>query len=301
MPGLYKISRPKYPNQQLNPSEIIETEFSIFRGFKLFLQESMKRYIFILLLLQGIFLYGQGEIDDQEKIFYRNERTLAILLNSNGGGLNFRYAKRIDAFRKTLYEAEFNFQKHPKEQKVVNETTNRSFVFGKLNSLYTLKSSIGYQKEHFRKRDLGGISIRSFYNIGPSIAFLKPVYYEYYDISTQKIFSSKFIPHNLDIIGKDTWATGLNETTLIPGVYGKIGCTFEYSRIDAVFHALEAGIGFDAYLNKIRIVDTPPEKILFVLPDDYFVLTLFLSYRFGKVIDTKFNPKRTAVDDMILK
>jgi hypothetical protein len=261
----------------------------------------MKKLIFILLSLQSIAIFGQGEIDEQDKIFYRNERTYAFLLNSNGGGFNFRYAKRIDAFRKTLYEVELNYLKHPKEQKVTIEGTNRNIIYGKLNSVYTLKGAIGYQKELFRKRDLGGISIRTFSNVGPSIAIMKPVYYEYVDPVTLDPYYSKFLPHNFNLAGRGPYTMGFGELSISPGMYGKFGFSFEYSRIDEIFHALEIGVGFDSYLKKVRIMDTPPDKILFILPDDHFVLTLFISYRFGKVIDTKFNPKRSAIDDMMIE
>ena len=259
----------------------------------------MKLNLTILLFLQCFVVFGQGEIDDQEKIFYRNERTFAFLLNSNGLGFNFRYAKRIDAFRKTLYESEFNYLKHPKEQKATIEATNRNIIYGKLNSVYTLKGSIGYQKELFQKRDLGGISIRMFYNFGPSIAFMKPVYYEYFDITKQEYFYDKFQQHG-NFVGRGPFTKGFGEISLSPGFYTKLGFTFEYSRLDKVFHGLEAGVAIDGYIRKLKIMDVPSEKIFFVLPDNHFVLTLFVSYRFGKVVDAKFNPKRSAIDDMLL-
>jgi hypothetical protein len=261
---------------------------------------SMRKYLIIIIVAQCSFLFGQGEIDEQDKIFYRNERTFAFLLNSNGFGGNFRYAKRIDAFRKTLYEIELNYLKHPKEQKVTVDNTNRNIVYGKLNSVYTLKGAIGFQKEMFRKQDFGSISIRYFFNFGPTLAFQKPVYYEYFDSKTNDYYYEKFQEHNYDVSGKAPFTMGFGEITVSPGAYGKFGYSFEYSKVDAVFHALEASIALDAYVRKIKIMETPPEKILFVLPDDYFVLTLTISYRFGKVIDTKFSPKQNKVDDMLV-
>lgn len=250
--------------------------------------------------MQSISLFGQGEIDDQDKIFYRNERTFAFLLNSNGFGTNFRYAKRIDAFRKTLYEVEFNYLKHPKEQRATIESTNRNIIYGKLNSAYIFKGGIGYQKELFRKRDLGGISIRSFYNIGPSIAFLKPVYYEYYDLTKGEYYYDKFQQHG-NFVGKAPFTMGFGGLSVSPGIYGKFGFSFEYSRVDEIFHALEVGASFDAYAKKLEIMDTPSEKLFFILPDNYFVLTLFVSYRFGRVINAQFKPDNKAIENIILE
>lgn len=262
----------------------------------------MKRYyiIFILSTISAL-AYCQGEIDNQEKIFYRNERTFAFLLNSNGIGGNYRYAKRIDGFRKTLYEIELNYLKHPKEIKATIQTTNKNIIYGKTNSVYTLKGAIGFQKELFQKKDLGSISIRYFTNFGPSLAFKKPVYYEYYDQTTERLYYSKFEAHNYgNLSGRAPFTKGFNELSVVPGAYGKFGFTFEYSKIDEVFHALEIGVGFDAYIGPLDIMATPPQKVLFVLPDDQFVLTLFIGYRFGRIIDTQFNPKRSKIDNIIV-
>jgi hypothetical protein len=41
-------------------------------------------------------VYGQGELNEQQKIFFRNEMSFAILLNTDGFGLSYREGKRID-------------------------------------------------------------------------------------------------------------------------------------------------------------------------------------------------------------
>ncbi|MBN2485234.1 MAG: hypothetical protein JXB34_04590 [Bacteroidales bacterium] len=259
----------------------------------------MKAFAFILIVLHGYILFGQGEIDDQQTLFYRNERTFSFLLNSNGVGVGYRYAKRIDAFRKTLVEAEINYLKHPKEYRVLT-AYERRIVYGKLNSVIVLKGAIGYQKELFQKRDLGGISIRSFYNLGPALAIQKPIYYQYSD-NKGGYYTDEFKSHlsPYDFIGKAPLSEGLDKTSLSPGIYGKYGFSFEYSRIDQVYHALELGLAFDAYFRELKIMDTKPGKVFFILPDNYFVLTLFISYRFGKVIDAQYSNRSNRVEDIL--
>jgi len=51
-------------------------------------------YHFIILTL-----FAQGELSEQSRIFYRNERSIGALLNSNGYGVSGRYAKRINKSR----------------------------------------------------------------------------------------------------------------------------------------------------------------------------------------------------------
>lgn len=254
--------------------------------------------IYLFITLSCLSVFSQGELDEQEKIFYRNERTFAGLLNSNGVGFNFRYAKRIDGFRKSLYEAEINYLKHPKEKRITITETNRSIIYGKLNSVFTIKGALGNQKELFQKRDLGGISIRRFFNIGTTIAILKPVYYEYYVNGGYEY--DKFLEHGFPI-GRAPFKYGLDEISVSPGIYGKYGFSFEYSRIDEVFHAMEIGIAFDIYVRPLNIMSVPTEKVLYLLPDNHFIPTLFVSYRFGKVINSRFKNNQTTIDNLLIE
>ncbi len=141
-------------------------------------------FAFILLLsflfLQTNTLFAQGgELDEQKKIHYRNERTLAFSLNSNGWGMDYRYAKQIHFGKQWFYDAGFNVMKHPKEQKTVQESLSfRRYVYGKDNYVFNLQLAIGRQNQIFRKRDKGSVSIRTFYSAGTTLAVIKPMYYE---------------------------------------------------------------------------------------------------------------------------
>ena len=51
--------------------------------------------IAVVLLFGAVSLTAQGEIDKQQKVFFRNERSFALILNSDGYGLNYREAKEL--------------------------------------------------------------------------------------------------------------------------------------------------------------------------------------------------------------
>jgi hypothetical protein len=235
--------------------------------------------------------YSQGEIDDQEGIFYRNERTFAPIIKTEGYSFGFRYAKRLDGFRKSTYELELSYVKDESETKISfnsSQQVGSSFVYGKLNSFFTLHTGIGYQKELFQKRDRGGISIRYFYNFGPSIGILKPIYYLFDNFEEPQ----KFEPDvNANIQGKAPFIKGLDEIFIIPGAYGKFGFTFEFSKTDHIFSAIETGAELNLFVKKIPIMADNDTKFSF--------FSFFLSYRFGKVIDAKFKSDRNKIDDLI--
>ena len=242
----------------------------------------------ILLVIWGFSFFhnvtAQGEIDEQKRILYRNERTFGLFLSSNGLGGDFSYAKRINARNQTLYQIDLLYLKHPKEIKLSNSYySNKSFVFGKTNSFFEIRGQWGRTSEIFRKNDAGGVSIRYFYTIGPTIGLLKPIYYEIlyatgvpYEFYT-KVEKFNTSIHQSNIFGKASFFEGVDEISIIPGASAKIGFTFEYSRRDININALEFGTGIDIFPKKVPIMATEDNQ--------FFFLNLFVGYRFGKAID----------------
>jgi hypothetical protein len=253
--------------------------------------------VIILFILFGqLSAYSQGEIDDQNKIFYRNERTFAPTLNTDGYGFGFRYAKRLDGFRKSLYEIEFSYVKDEQETKIswnTSQGVGNSFVPGKINAFYTLRTGVGYQRELYQKRDRGGISIRYFYNLGPVLGILKPIYYYVIDSSGNQVPIKFQIDAINNIQGKAPYFKGFSEIFVIPGAYAKFGFTFEFSKSDKSFSALETGIGVNLFVKKVPIMANNSNKFAF--------FSIFLSYRFGKVIDAKFKSNPNKIDEVINK
>ncbi len=243
-----------------------------------------------LLIIAVIILYGapllnaQGEIDEQQKIFFRNERSFAILLNTNGLGLNYREARRINYLNKRTYEIELGTLKHPREYKQPNYYSQGTFIFGKLNTAVYLSGGIGRQHELYKKADLGGIAVRYFYSAGPTLALYKPIYYRIlYPISTNfeyEIREEKFDPQIHDpylIYSKASFLKGFDELKVLPGLFAKGGFNFEYSKEDKIIHAIEIGASLSGYPKKIPIMSSSDNKAV--------MFTLFVSYRFGLVID----------------
>lgn len=249
----------------------------------------MKKLLFISLILYSgtNFIYAQGELDQQQKVFFRNERSFALLLNSDGYGLSYREAKRADYLNKRFFEIEAGVLKHPREYRLSNPNfqTTSTFVFGKLNSVFYLRGSFGHQREIFKKADLGGVAVRYFYAAGPVLAVYKPIYYNILhplnnSLNEFEIIEEKFdvnIHQPYDIFGKASFFKGFNETKVIPGLFAKGGFNFEYSKEDKVIHAIEIGAQLSAFTKKIPIMATADNKTIF--------LSLFVSYRFGIIID----------------
>jgi len=232
----------------------------------------------------AISIFAQGELDEQQKIFFRNERSFGILLNSDGVGISYREAKRIDFRNKQLLEIDAGTLRDSKEYKQQSAyTQGGSYIYGKLNSTFYLRAGIGHQHELFKKADLGGIAVRYFYTAGPVLAIYKPIYYKVlypvssneYEVREEKFDASIAIPQ--DIYSRASFTKGLNEIKVMPGIYAKAGFNFEYSKEDKVIHAIELGGQINAFPKRIPIMAVSDNKALF--------FSLFVSYRFGIIID----------------
>ena len=248
------------------------------------------KYIFLFLVFfLFIFVnitYSQEDITNMPKIFYRNEKTIALNLLTNGWGLGYRYGSRINYYEKRNYEIDFSTIKHSKEIKSSSSfLTSSSFVFGKTNSVFDLRFGYGKQNEIYGKGDKGSVAVRYLYSIGTSVAFLKPIYYKiHYPLNdtTYAVKEEKFNPDihtSGDISGKSSFFTGFSEIKLVPGAFIKAGINFEFSQSETVIHALEAGIMLQAYLSSL--------EIMAVDDNQQFFFTLFVSYRFGKIVNAQ--------------
>lgn len=243
-------------------------------------------------------MVAQGEIDEQQKVFFRNERSFALLLNSDGFGVNYREAKRINYLNKRLLEFDIGTLKHPKEYRINNPyaQTAGSFIFGKLNSVFYLRGGIGHQHEIFRKIDLGGVAIRYFVSGGPALALYKPIYYKvlyqipgtnYYETREEKFEETIHTPY--DIYSRASFTKGLGEIKAMPGLYARGGFNFEYSRQDKIIHAIELGAQVNAFPKEIPIMASPDNKAIF--------FSLFVSYRLGVIVDP-LHPEETTITNL---
>jgi len=255
--------------------------------------------VVVVLLCGGVWLRAQGDLNEQQKVFFRNEKSVGLLLNSDGLGVSYREGKRINYLNKSILEFDFGTLKHPKEYKMYNPYTTGtgSFVYGKLNSVFFLRGGIGHQHEIFKKEDLGGVAIRYFFSAGPVIALAKPIYYRViYVIDNELTLKEKKFDIQVlqptDIYSRASFVKGLSEIKVYPGLYAKGGVNFEYSKEDKVIHAIELGAQINAFPKKIPIMASSDNKAI------YF--SLFVSYRFGVIVDP-LHPEDTKLANLFRK
>ena len=246
-------------------------------------------FICIGTLLAPLFTIAQvvpnpNEYQEEVPVLLRNEYTAGINIHSNGWGLLFRRAKNKTVSKKRFFEAEFVSMKHPKEIRSVNPYVEnaKSYIFGKMNTFLILRAGYGRQRVLFDKADKGGVSIRLNYGGGFSLGMTKPIYLNILKPDTANQYAyyvevEKYDPNDhfvSDIYGRASFIHGITEMKVHPGIYGKLGMSFEYSRHHDDIKALEVGMAIDAYPKKIPIIAFAENKQVFFI--------FYIHFLFGK-------------------
>ena len=179
-----------------------------------------------------------------------------VNVHSQGFGISLNYAKFITYKKKRFYTIDIVGMHHEKEYKIFGsiDENAKKFVYGKLNSFYTLRPGIGSRKMIFEKLRDKGLQIALNFSYGPAIGLTKPIYLEVLKINGYGqvigVSTEKYDPesHNLyNIYGRGPWSKGLSEARLYPGLFCKLGLEFEYSDERDIIKAIEIGATIDAY------------------------------------------------------
>lgn len=204
-------------------------------------------------------------------ILLRKEATIGISLHSGGWAISARRAKHITGFKKRILEFELAEMKHQKEYKIASPwiENGKTYVYGKLNSFFLLRTGIGTRKVIFSKAERGGVEVNYIYILGSSLGLAKPVYL---DIRYNNDFlpvTEKYDPNNKkhipdNIYGRSGFIKGIDEVKFHPGLYSKIGFNFDWCGRDEGIKSLEFGVSFDAFARKIPIMAITENRQFFV-------------------------------------
>lgn len=216
------------------------------------------------------------------KVILKKEITGGAMLYTRGWGFLFRKAYNVDAFKKNMWEVEL-FGIHGDKQVRVNfygayYSNANSYVYGKLNKVYNLRSGLGQQIRLNSKPYWGGVEVRFTYYGGLSLGIAKPIYlYIINQNNYNSIESERYDPETHfveNIYGRAPFLDGIDETKFHPGAYAKVGLNFEFGPYKTSIKALEVGAMVDAY--------AIPIPIMAFRDKHYYFLNVYLNFTFGK-------------------
>jgi len=262
----------------------------------------MRLFLFIIfIVLTGILpvtVQAQdiSEADTVDMGFLlRKEKSGNIMLHTLGYGFGYRFGTNKTYFKNRMFEFDLLEMRAPNQVRRYNENfpNPRSYVYGKLNTLFILRAGIGSQHLINRKPYWGGVEVRAFYYGGFDLGLAKPsyLYINYYAVNDLSLYvlrtslerydPAKHFPDIgtnpttlSDIYGRGPILSGFTSMKFHPGMYVKGGFNFEFSAQNDRIKAIEIGAAVDIFPGKVQIMAfTDPQ---------YFFLTGYLSFHFGK-------------------
>lgn len=234
-----------------------------------------------LLSAQNIDIQSENDKPIEEKLVYTRQNSINVAIHTQGFGLGFKIGKIRSIHKTTNWEAEVVSLHSLKEIKTINvsEYYTRPYVYGKLNSVYAIRFGYGQENRIFGKPYWGGIETWWTWEVGASLALMKPYYYYvsiYQPESHQEIIDEQTFEHHdqwLGIIGRSAFITGIAQTKLSPGAHASVGLSFEIGKQRTRLQAINVKMIAEGFPLGVPIMDGQRNKWLY--------LTLHLSYNWG--------------------
>jgi hypothetical protein len=246
----------------------------------------MSKYLILIAFLLPLSVLAQDnpfEYIENKPARTLNELSIGLTLHTSGWGVDFNRGWQKTVNKRNIIEAEIVSMKNPKEVRSVNPYFDnaKSFFYGKMNTLTVFRIGYGKQIMLFNKAEQSGVAVRLNYSGGPSLGFAKPVYLNILHPTgfdgEYNVVVEKYDPleHYIDnIYGRASFTQGISEMKVYPGLYGKMGISFEYSKHHQDIKVIETGITFDAYGKEI--------PIMAFAENSQFYLNFYISILYGR-------------------
>jgi len=235
--------------------------------------------VILVLLAMSADLSGQKTFQpkatqfDWKGIVYRKERAFEARIHTNGALIGVNFGEIKTYYKTNYYHLSLGVLKDPREKRQNRNLSfsfpdrSRAFAFGKQNSVINIRGGVGVKRFISEKAKRKGIAIGYDYQIGPSLAILKPYYLELlYDTEDMGVINrvlrtERYTPENAEkfttfneIFGGAGYFTGFGDLQIVPGIQAKLGLFFSMGAFDKYVKALEMGIMADVYSKKLPIM-----------------------------------------------
>jgi hypothetical protein len=257
-------------------------------------KEVMKKYIGIYGLLWMIPLGSIAQnfsANESKGIIYDQEQIADFRLHTYGWNINYQMGKIKTYYKTTFMEVGLGELNHFKETRKNSDFAGlnpgsgfSSYVFGKQNSFFTVRGGMGVKRYYSEKAAKNGVAIGLTYGGGVNLGLLKPYYLEVSAGRDAGIIQLKYSPASerefLDqnpfrpVRGSAGLIKGLEETKVLPGIYGRAGVHVDWGAFDEYLKAVEAGIMLDIFPKKVPIMVNEENRPFF--------LNFYVSVQLGK-------------------
>jgi len=229
-------------------------------------------------------------------VIYEIERTIDLKLHTNGWAIGYSKANIVQFDRIKWQGIEIGEIKHPKQDRRsfdllafgATGSSNRSYVYGKQNNLFTLKYHVGVKRYFSDKAERKGAAVGISYSGGPMLGIVKPYLLDVVSrqINDDGSISRELAPLRYDgtnddifldpneIVGPSGFAKGWGELKIQPGLHAKAALHIDWGAFEKFVKGLELGLQVDFFFKKVPIMVLENNSQLY--------MNLFLSAHLGK-------------------
>lgn len=224
-------------------------------------------------------------------IVYNREVAVNLKATTNRGlapGIEFGRLRTY--YKTTFFHASLGDIRHPKEyRQSAAPTVSRSFrpyVFGKQNSLLTIRAGWGTKRYYSEKARHKGVAVGTSYSFGPTLGLLKPYYLALKRVADQpnqsRVSHEKYSEANATVFlnnsfiyGASPFTKGFGELSILPGANFSLAMHFDWGAFDEFLKAAEVGIMADVFIKKAPILVSDEQN-------NRAFVNFFINFQFGK-------------------
>jgi len=196
-------------------------------------------------------------------------------IHTNGLGIGSQFGREHTIRIRSGFDVEYTYYRHFKEQRLRDEQTRSTLVYGKLNYFGMLRGGYGFTRILNTKPYWGGVEVGYFLYGGISLGLSVPVYlYIVPNIKENAVRYDPEIHRWGNITGRASFWKGFKEIKPHPGLYLKTGLSFDFAKNDARIIKLDIGTAADFYLLPVEKMASSPKQ--------YILFTAYLTFHFGK-------------------
>jgi hypothetical protein len=203
---------------------------------------------------------------------YRNTFLIGGKFNTDGWSGAVNSMKKKSSTISNYWQLSFSEIKHEKQIKQKGKSdpkfgNSQPYLFGKINNLYTLQLGFGKEKLLLPAVLSDNLSVSFRYNIGGSLAMLKPYYLKLLYTASGKSADSTYLEghaYNKEdsatflnatkIYGAANWELHLNEISFVPGCYLEAAITITRGKSIALVQKITLGINLSIYKDALPIM-----------------------------------------------
>jgi len=246
--------------------------------------------------LLGTALSGQIVNADGRGVVFNEETTIDLRLNTNGWSIGYSKAEIVQYDRIKWQGIEIGELKHPKQDKRTFDllafgatgASNRSYIYGKQNNLFTLKYNIGRKRYFTDKAERKGAAFGISYSGGPMLGIVKPYLLDVVtrDVNDDGSISRDVVPLQYDgtnddifldpneVVGPSGFTKGWGQLKVQPGLHGKVAMHLDWGAFEKVVKGLEMGLQVDFFFKEV--------PLMIIEDNSQLYMNLFISAHLGK-------------------